>query len=237
MRPWRVLERVASADGPLELRQRGDRDFLITISGRILMNSSAHRSEAALAELVCREVTGCGAPRMLLGGLGMGLTLRAALDALPPGAHLKVAELNGAVVDWCRGPLADLNGRAAEDPRVEIALRDVAGVIAEAEAGPHFDAILLDLYVGPAGAADAGSPFYGTRALATTRAALAPGGVLGVWAERPDAAFEKRLRAAGFAFAKQRPGRGGLRHVVYVARSPAEHATSARSRAGIHAND
>ena len=235
MRPWRVLERVDSTDGPLELRQRGDRDFLITISGRILMNSSAHRSEAALAELVCREVTGSGAPRMLLGGLGMGLTLRAALDALPPRAHLKVAELNGAIVDWCRGPLADLNGRAAEDPRVEIVLRDVAGVIVDAER--RFDAILLDLYVGPAGAADAGSPFYGTRALATTRAALAPGGIFGVWAERPDAAFEKRLRAAGFAFAKQRPGRGGLRHVVYVARSPAEHASSGRSRAGFHARE
>jgi spermidine synthase len=196
------------------------------------MNSAAHRSEVALAEVVCRGVAGRASPQVLLGGLGMGFTLRAALDALPPRGRVTVAELHPVVVDWCRGPLSELTAGAAGDPRVDIVLKDVAEVIAAAGGGRPFDAILLDLYVGPAGAADAGSPFYGTRALATTRAALVPGGVFGVWAERPDAAFEKRLRAAGYDFEKQRPGRGGLRHVVYAAQSPVATPASPRRRAG-----
>jgi spermidine synthase len=228
MRSWQVLEQVVTPEGALELRSRGDGDFLITVAGRVLMNSSAHRSEAALAECGCGAIAGRAAPRVLLGGLGMGLTLRAALDALPPRARVTVAELHGAVVAWCRGPLAALTEHAVDDPRVEIVLRDVARVIADARGERRFDAILLDLYAGPAGAADADSPFYGTRALAVTRAALAPGGVFGVWAERPDVAFEKRLRVAGYEVEKRRPGRGGLRHVVYIARPPAAASVSAR---------
>jgi spermidine synthase len=222
MRPWEVLDRVDSPDGPLELRRRGERDFLITLAGRVLMNSAARRSEVALAELACTRLVGRAAPRVLVGGLGMGLTLRAALDTLPGAAHVVVAELHPTVVDWCRGPLADLTARAVDDPRVEVALVDAAAMIRAADReGGRFDAILLDLYAGPAaGRAGREDPFYGERALAAARSALTRGGVFGAWAERPDAGFEKRLRAAGFAVAKRRPGRGGLRHVVYVAQSP-----------------
>jgi spermidine synthase len=222
--PWQTIEKIDTTDGVLELRKRGERDFLILINNRVLMNSSASRSELALGELACREVAARPRPRVLIGGLGMGLTLRAALDSLPATAHVVVAEINSAVVSWCRGPLAELSRKAADDPRVSVVHDDVAAVIAKA-AGPgeeRFDAVIIDLYEGPHAGTDASNdPFYGSRALKKTLAALSSGGVFAVWGEAADAAFEKRLRAAGFSVALQRPGRGGLRHVVYLAKAQA----------------
>lgn len=177
------------------------------------MTSAAQRSELALARLAVERMGRSRAPRVLVGGLGMGLTLRAALDALPSGARVLVAELHEAVVAWCRGPLALLTGAAVEDPRVEVALGDVADAVA---AGGPFHAILLDLYVGPRRPA-ADDPHFGRTALERARDALVPGGVFAVWSEAPDPAFEKTLRRVGFAVEKVRPGRGGLRHVVYLA--------------------
>ena len=222
--PWQTIEKADTADGVLELRKRGERDFLILINNRVLMNSSANRSEFALGELACREVAARPRPRVLIGGLGMGLTLRAALDALPETARVVVAEINPVVITWCRGPLAELSRKAADDPRVLLVNDDIAAAIAKA-AGPRgerYDAVIIDLYEGPHAGTDASNdPFYGSRALKKTVAALASGGIFAVWGEAPDAAFEKRLRAAGFAVTAQRPGRGGLRHVVYVARMQA----------------
>ena len=218
--PWQTIDKAATADGVLELRKRGERDFLILINNRVLMNSSANRSELALGELACREVAARPRPRVLIGGLGMGLTLRAALDSLPATARVVVAEINPAVITWCRGPLAELSGKAADDPRVFIVHDDVAAVIAKVaeQGGERYDAIIIDLYEGPHAKTDASNdPFYGSRALRKTAVALSSGGIFGVWGEAPDAAFEKRLRAAGFTVTAQRPGRGGLRHVVYVA--------------------
>jgi spermidine synthase len=222
--PWQTIEAVDTAEGVLELRRRGERDFLIVINRRVLMNSSANRSEIALGERACRLVAARPRPRVLIGGLGMGLTLRAALDSLPASAQVVVAELNPAVVRWCRGPLAGLANRAVDDPRVTVRIDDVAAVIAEAsQAGAErFDAIIIDLYEGPHGTTDAANdPFYGSRALKKTAGALAAGGVFAVWGESSDAAFEKRLAAAGFSVNAQRPGRGGLRHVIYVAQAKA----------------
>jgi spermidine synthase len=216
VRSWETLDAADSPDGRLELRRRGESDFLITVAGRVLMNSTAQRSEEALAREVSARLPKQPAPRVLVGGLGMGLTLRVALDCLPADARVVVAELNPVVVDWCRGPLAAVNARAVDDPRVEVVIEDVAEVIRSVRA-QRFDAIAIDLYEGPSGGRDSDEPFYGRRALAETRAALVSGGVFGVWAERPDPGFEKRLRAAGFAFESSRPGRGGLRHVVYTA--------------------
>lgn len=220
--PWHTIETTATTDGVLELRRRGERDFLILINGRVLMNSSASQSEIALGRLACEAAAARLRPRILIGGLGMGLTLRAALDALPPAAQVVVAELNTVVVKWCRGPLAVLTRGALDDPRVTVVIEDVAAMVAQAaQAGAQrFDAIIIDLYEGPHAATDAqDDPFYGSRALTTTRAALSPGGVFAVWGESPDKAFEKRLAAAGFSVNMQRPGRGGLRHVVYVAQA------------------
>ncbi|HEX9020335.1 MAG TPA: spermidine synthase, partial [Nitrospirota bacterium] len=171
-------------------------------------------------ERACRLVASRRRPRVLIGGLGMGLTLRAALDALPETAQVIVAELNEVVVKWCRGPLTGLTQNAADDPRVEIEIADVSAVIARAaQADPaRFDAIIIDLYEGPHARTEfEHDPFYGSRALGRTADALVPGGIFAVWGENPDAGFEKRLSAAGFSFGRLRPGRGGLRHVVYLA--------------------
>ena len=222
--PWQTIEKVETRDGVLELRKRGDRDFLILINNRVLMNSSANRSEIVLGELACRKIAARPRPRVLIGGLGMGLTLRAALDVLTDRARVFVAELNPGIVTWCRGPLAELAKRAVDDPRVTVVIDDVTAVIAGAAqpGGAPFDAILLDLYEGPGPSNNAlHDPFYGSRALKTTAAALSSGGVFAVWGENPDASFEKRLAVAGFIVDRERPGRGGLRHVVYVAQKPA----------------
>ena len=218
--PWKTIETIETVDGPLELRQRGLRDFLIMINGRVLMNSTTNRSEVVLGELAAKKVAMRPKPRVLVGGLGMGLTLKAVLDVLPSDAEVVVAEFNPVVVRWCHGPLADLTLRAVEDPRVTVIVDDVAyliGQAAEAKAG-RFDAIIIDLYEGPHAKTDAtNDPFYGNRALKATADALTAGGVFAIWGENPDEAFEKRLLAAGFTIDRQRPGRGGLRHVVYVA--------------------
>jgi spermidine synthase len=219
--PWQTIDKVDTPDGVLELRRRGKRDFLILINNRVLMNSGANRSEFALGELACKLVSARTRPRVLIGGLGMGLTLKAALDSLPPAAVVVVAELNPATVAWCRGPLAGLTMSAVDDPRVTVKIGDVSFVIVQSAkpTAKKFDAIIIDIYEGPHARTDAvNDPFYGSRALKNTAAALAPGGIFGVWGENPDAGFEKRLTAAGFTFERHRPGKGGLRHVVYAAK-------------------
>jgi spermidine synthase len=217
-RPWETLATEPTRDGPLELRRRGDRDFLITVAGRVLMTSAAHRSEDAVATLACAALAGARAPRVLIGGLGMGYTLRAALDALPPAASVTVAELNPIVVAWCRGPLAPLTGAAVADPRVTVTVADVSAVIAGARRD-SWDAIILDLYEGPHQASQRhDDPFYGAAALARARAAVSPRGVLAIWSEDPDDAFERRLTAARFTVDRKRiGGRGGRTHIVYLA--------------------
>lgn len=218
--PWKVLDSVATGEGILELRQRGERDFLITSNSLVLMNSSLHRSEVALGEMACGHLKQQAGPRVLVGGLGMAFTLRAVLDNLPASGSVLVAELNPVVLDWCRGPLAFLTGDAANDPRVTVEIADVADVIARsAMARKGFDAIVLDLYKGPhAKSHKVEDPLYGATAIEMTRAALKPEGVFAVWGENYDQAFDKRLGSAGFSVFNDRPGRGGLRHVVYLAR-------------------
>ncbi|MFN7953602.1 MAG: spermidine synthase [bacterium] len=221
-RPWRTLERVETGDGALELRERGERDYLILRDGRVLMTSTQQRSEQALGALACQSLAGIAAPRVLVAGLGMGYTLRAALDALPPGAAVVVAELHEAVARWVRGPLAALTANVLDDPRVTLALGDVAQVIARASTAPapRFDAIVLDLFEGPR--PGSGDPtddhVFGAAALARASGALAPRGVLAVWSEGPVASFERRLRAAGFTVEVAHPARGARRYVVYLAR-------------------
>ncbi|OGR00553.1 MAG: spermidine synthase [Deltaproteobacteria bacterium RIFOXYD12_FULL_55_16] len=219
---WRIVDSIDTDEGLLDLRQRGETDFLITIDSRVLMNSSANRSEIVLSELACADLKQTEKPRVLVGGLGMGFTLKAALDNLPAEAEVVVAELNPIMVIWCQGPIAQLTAGAVDDPRVRVVIADVAEIIRAAASkgkGQRFDAIILDLYEGPyEGDQGRGEYLYGKRALELSRSALKAGGVLAVWSEDPDKAFEKRLQAAGFSVARQRPGRGGRRHVVYIAR-------------------
>lgn len=219
-RPWETLETVDTPDGRLELRRRGARDFLLTVDDRVVMTTQGRRSELVLGEVVCAGLAEAGAARVLIGGLGMGYTLRAALDALGPDATVIVAELNPKVLEWCRGPLAVLTDGAVLDARVRVELGDVREVLQAAARAPRdgrFDAIALDLYEGPPEAHLGEDPIFGASGLSIAREALRGGGRLGVWSEDPGARFEKTLRRAGFDVEQLRPGKGGRRHVVYLA--------------------
>ena len=216
-RPWTTLATVSTAEGPLELRQRGDSDFLIVVGGRVLMNSYSRSSEEELSRLgLSHLATLTTAPRVLIGGLGMAFTLRAALDVLPPRASVVVVELNPVVVEWCKGPLAAATRDAVAELDAHARVGDVARAIATAKPGAY-DAILLDLYEGPNAASQRkDDPFYGPAALARAHAALAPKGVLAVWSEDADEPFAKRFTAAGFDVTTHSIGRGGRRHIVYL---------------------
>jgi spermidine synthase len=217
VQPWRTIESVDTAEGQLDLRQRGDRSFLITIAGRVLMTSEAHRSENDLARLATTAMGDLPRPHVLVAGLGMGYTLRAALDCLPQAARLTVVELNPAVVAWCAGPLAALTNGASSDKRVTMVVADVARVIADARPGTY-DAIVLDLYEGPFQSdRRAHDPLFGIGALKRTAAALTPEGVFAVWSEERSEAFEERV-AVDFQLERHRGAGGGRRHVIYVAK-------------------
>jgi spermidine synthase len=224
-KPWQIIERVPSPAGLLELRQRGERDFLITLGGQVLMNSMANRSEVALGQLACGHLKHSARPLVLVGGLGMGFTLRAVLDTLPATAQVVVAELNPVVLAWCRGPLASLTDHAVADARVNVNTCDVARLIhryAQADVSGKLDAVILDLYTGPyVRSHKRDDPLFGSIAINRTRSALKPEGVFAVWGEDYDAGFAKRLAAAGFVSTRHRPGRGGSGHVVYLGRKEA----------------
>jgi len=219
--PWKILDRFTSDNEILELRQRGERDFIITLGSKVLMNSSAQRSEMALGYLGCRSIGNHPTPRVMVGGLGMGCTLRAVLDSLPPTAEVIVAELNPRIVEWCRGPLSALTGGAVSDHRVTVVIGDVAQLISDSameKIGVGFDAIILDLYRGPHAHTDKqNDPIYGSRAIERTRSTLNSGGMFAVWGENHDEGFFKRLASVGFSVVSERPGKGGYRHAVFLA--------------------
>ncbi|MFP6655421.1 MAG: spermidine synthase [Myxococcota bacterium] len=217
-RPWRILDQRETPDGVFELRQRDVDDFLICLDGRVLMNSRANRSEVELGLRTCRRLS--KGARVLVGGLGMGLTLRAVLDSVDASCQVEVAELHDVVAEWCRGPLAGISKDCLGDSRVALRLGDVAECIRESAAtGEVYDAIVVDLFEGPHARTDAKrDPLYGSQALERSWRALRRGGVFGVWAEAKDERFEARLRAQGFSIESQRPGRGGLRHWIVLAR-------------------
>jgi spermidine synthase len=222
--PWITLASEPTADGVLELRCRGGVDYLITIAGRILMSSAAHRSEVALAERGTWGLRERRNARVLVSGLGMGFTLQAALKQLAPDARVDVAELNAVVADWCRGPLAPLTASAATDKRVRLHTVDVAEQLAKIAAGPaheHYDSVLLDMYEGPQPRVSYRHPIYGAEALQRTHTAMKPHGILAVWCEAASSGFERNLELAGFGFKLEKAGRGARIHLVYVAKKQA----------------
>ena len=224
MIPWSVLDtaQVPGGGGELRLKQRGS-EFAIMLGQNELMNSRLSGSEEALATIACEKVRRHKTPRILIGGLGMGFTLRAALAALGPDARIVVAELVPAVVAWAIGPMAEVFGTSLTDPRVNIREADVGDVIrADAAA---FDAILLDVDNGPEGLTrKANDALYDLKGLGGARAALRPGGVLAVWSSGPNPKFTWRLRKAGFEVeevrARANGPRGGARHVIWIATRP-----------------
>ncbi len=202
----------------LRLWQRGE-EFSIRLGPVELMNSRRGGSETALAVRACHLLRDRAQPRLLIGGLGLGFTLRAALNALGPQGEIVVAELVPAVVAWARGPLADFFAGCLDDPRVHLFEGDVGDLI---RAGAtHYDAILLDVDNGPAGQVRAGNDaLYRAPGLAAAACALRPAGVLAVWSEAPDAAFVTAMRRAGFVVQEFRDGSGGgrrgARHVIWL---------------------
>ncbi len=214
----RVLLGTAQVPGGGELRllQRGA-EFSIMLGANELMNSRLSGSEEALAEQACDRIGDRRDVRMLIGGLGMGFTLRAALARLGPDARVAVAEIVPAVIEWARGPMASFHGDSLTDPRTRIIEGDVAVAIAEGD----WDAILLDVDNGPDGLSRPGNDrLYGVLGLAAARAALRPGGVLAVWSAAPSKPFANRLADAGFAVDEvvaRATRKGGGRHVIWFA--------------------
>lgn len=219
--PWQTLAQVKTDEGLLELRQRGDKDFLIQIAGRVLMTSSAHRSEDVLAQLACQAIDTKKAPRVLVSGLGMGFTLRAALDVLPANAKVVVVEINQVVAEWCHGPLASLTAHATADARVTLQVADVADYITKASMEANtkrFDAIILDMYAGPLSHVRSDDPLYSFQALQRAHRALANDGIFAIWGEARSSGFERELERSGFTFTTAKAGHGARIHWIYLAR-------------------
>jgi spermidine synthase len=219
VKPLELLGETVTRDGTDMKLVRRDNEYIILANGKSLMSSRMHGSEEALAALGCRQARTLEQPCVLVGGLGMGFTLRATLDLLPPDATVVVAELLPAVVEWNRGPLGPLAGHPLKDKRVRVEVDDVA-VTLRSSIGT-FDAVLLDVDNGPAAfAASENAGLYDNRGVAAARAALKPGGVLAVWSAREDRKFEQRLRYGQFAVQVERVrGRlkkGGPRHTIFL---------------------
>lgn len=223
MKPWEVIGRARTPDGTeLVLSRHEASGYLITANGEGLMSSRIHGSEQALAVLGCARASTLAGPRVLVGGLGMGFTLRAALNVLPADAEVLVSELVPEVVEWNRGELGGLAQHPMADPRVRVDVGDVVVTLRSNPAG--FDAVLLDVDNGPSAMSDAANGrLYGSHGLVRAREALRPGGVLAVWSATGDRGFERRLHAAGFsvrAEAARSRQKSGARHTVWVATAP-----------------
>ena len=225
MIPWLHIDtaEIPGGAGTLRLKRRGT-EFSIMLGDNELMNSRLSGSEQALARLACERLSDRPAAKFLIGGLGMGFTLRAALERLGPTAGVVVAELVPAVVAWARGAMAEVFAHSLDDSRVTIREADVGAVISEARGA--WDAILLDVDNGPDGLTRAANDgLYSAAGLQAAFGALRAGGILAVWSSGPDAAFTTRLKTAGFNVdevrARANGKGGGARHVIWLAARPA----------------
>jgi len=220
MKPWELLDTTTVPGEASDLRlYRRDQEYSIRTGNIELMNSRVHGSEDALAELACQRISDRPQTQVLIGGLGMGYTLAAALRQLGPEAKVTVAELVPAVVTWNRGPLAALAGHPLDDPRVAVHEGDVGQLIR----AQHncYDVILLDVDNGPEGLTrKENNTLYSPAGLNAAAAALHPGGIFGVWSISPDQAFTKRLQRGGFTVEEKRVrargSHGGGRHMIWL---------------------
>jgi spermidine synthase len=223
MQPRELLaEAVVPGGETLRLFRRGG-DFMIVLDRNELMSSRMSGSEDALAVMACARLDGRAAPHLLIGGYGMGFTLRAALGVLGPKARITVAELVPEIIAWARGPMAALAAGCLDDPRVGLFSGDVAAPIRAAEA--VYDAILLDIDNGPDGLTrESNGWLYTPHGLAAVRRALTPGGVLAVWSAAPDDGFTRRLKEASYGVevvgVRARANGKGPRHTLWFARKP-----------------
>jgi spermidine synthase len=201
----------------LDLYSRGD-DFMIVLDRNELMSTRMNGSEIALAEMTLERLGGNAAPHVLIGGYGMGFTLRAALAKMGPKGKTTVAELVPDIIAWARGPMATVTAGCLDDSRVRLILGDVAAAIRNDASA--YDAILLDVDNGPDGLTRAGNDgLYSAEGLAAAKRALRPGGMLAVWSAGEDKKFSKRLERAGFAVeevaVRARTNGKGPRHIIW----------------------
>ena len=219
--PWELLGEARTPDGNgMTLTRRGN-EYMIMADGKDLMSSRMKGSEEALASIGCDRLGEHEAPCVLVGGLGMGFTLRATLDVLPKEATVLVAELMPAVVEWNRGPLGPLANHPLADRRVQVVVGDIADLLRAARA--RFDAVLLDVDNGPAAFTQAGNAWlYEDAGVIASREALREGGTLAVWSAWDHRKFELRLRHHGFAVeihhVRARLKKGGPQHTIFVGR-------------------
>jgi spermidine synthase len=223
MKPRELIGTARVPDGEeLRLFRRGD-DFMIVLARNELMNSRMSGSEEALATMTCARLRHSAKPHLLVGGYGMGFTLRAALAVLPRQARVTVVELVPEILEWAQGPMSALTAGCLEDSRVQIIEGDVADFMAQQ--GGAYDAILLDVDNGPEGLVRSGNDrLYSSRGLTAAKAALNPGGVLAIWSAAPDAAFARRLKEAGFqveevAVRARSNGKGSHHRIWFATRS------------------
>ena len=224
MQPRQLID-TALVPGGVELRlfRRGN-DHMIVLDRNELMNSRMSGSEQALAVMTCARLAQVAAPQLLIGGYGMGFTLRAALDCVAPDAAIYVAELVPQIIDWARGPMAALTGNCLDDQRVRVVIDDVSAVIRDSVG--RFDAIMLDVDNGPDGLVrPQNGALYSIEGLKWAKAALRPRGVLAIWSAAPDAAFTRRLHSIGFATVetvtvRERSNGKGAKHVIWLATAP-----------------
>jgi spermidine synthase len=220
MRPWETLA-TATEDGTALVLQRhrtgrgeesSDYEYVIRVDGHVLMTSGAHTSEVALCDVVKQQLAGVARPRVLIGGLGLGFTLRAFLDSMA-NAAIVVAEISPAIVEWNRTFLAPLSRDALSDPRAEVVTSDVRALIKRG----GWDAIVLDVDNGPWALSKRGNAaLYGATGLRTAKDALSERGVLVVWSAGDDNAFANRMRDVGFDARTKFVRSGGSRHVLFI---------------------
>ncbi|MEL6876833.1 MAG: spermidine synthase [Pseudomonadota bacterium] len=219
-----LIDTVEIPDGEvLELYSHG-RDFMIVLGRNELMSTRMRFSEEQLAELTFDRLSHDN-PRILIGGYGMGFTYRAALARMGGGGQAVVAEISEKIIEWAKGPMAELTGESLSDPRLDLTICDVAALIDDANDGTceKFDAILLDVDNGPDGMVRAdNNRIYSRTGLAKARDALTPDGVLAVWSAAPDHGFRKRLQEARLQVeertVRSRPNNKGAHHTIWFAR-------------------
>jgi spermidine synthase len=218
VKKWTTVDRALTPDGKTISLEEHDGSYAIRVDGVPLMSTRQHASEEKLAELACAHLKGVRDARVLIGGLGFGFTLKAALAAIAADASVVVAELLGPVIGWNRNPACGLAAECLADSRVTILQRDVGDVIRGARRG--FDSIILDVDNGPAALSTGGNDrLYDLAGLRHTRAALRPGGSLAVWSVAPDPAFQRRMTQAGFRVETERcrsHGSSGRSHTLFL---------------------
>jgi spermidine synthase len=221
VKKWTTVDRALTPDGKTISLEEHDGSYAIRVDGVPLMSTRQHASEEKLAELACAHLKGVRDARVLIGGLGFGFTLKAALAAIAADASVVVAELLGPVIGWNRNPLLPLGAEAMADPRATVVQKDVVEVIRDGRGS--FDGIILDVDNGPEALSTGGNArLYDSGGLRSARAALRPGGCLAVWSVAPDPAFQKLMAQAGFRVEVQRSrshGSSGRWHTLFLGRS------------------